>query len=200
MDIVQATNMISVGIDIARWNTMIIVGQPLTTAEYIQSSSRVGRKDDGLVINLYNPLRLRELSLYENYLPYHNAFYKHVEPLMATTFTEQTINKLATNLYLCYMCVVKGYERISQVTDADVDELISLLKNRGRNISATSYFGSLAQYLEDEIKQVKHDFNKGLAKTFKQFLANTQKNLTHPLMNSLRDVELDTYIYYNNNV
>jgi hypothetical protein len=65
MDVVLATNMISVGIDISRWNLINMVGQPLTTAEYIQSSSRVGRKHDGLVVSLYNPLKNRELSYYE---------------------------------------------------------------------------------------------------------------------------------------
>lgn len=187
MDVVQATNMISVGIDIERWNTMMMIGQPLTTAEYIQSSSRVGRKLDGLVINLFNPLRLRELSLYENYLPYHEAFYKHVEPLMATTFTEQTGKKLATNLYLCYMVAVKGYVRNDDVRPADKDALKALLRDRAKK---TGSGNQLISFLEKQIDTVYNDCDNSF---FTQL-----SNFTYPIMNSLRDIESETYIYYDN--
>ena len=196
MDIVQATNMISVGIDIARWNTMMIIGQPLTTAEYIQSSSRVGRTVDGLVINLYNPLRTRELSFYENYLPYHEAFYKHVEPLMATTFTEQTINKLVTNLYLCYMGAVKGYTKNSDVTDNDKEELKNLLLGRCKKTSSNAFYGSLEEYIKKEVDEVYENFNNHPQTPFRRFMRDNSRDLSHPLMNSLRDIESDTYIYY----
>ena len=196
MDIVQATNMISVGIDIARWNTMMIIGQPLTTAEYIQSSSRVGRTVDGLVINLYNPLRTRELSFYENYLPYHSAFYKHVEPLMATTFTEQTINKLVTNLYLCYMGAVKGYTRNSDVTDNDKENLKALLLSRCKKTSDNVFYGSLEEYIKKEVDEVYENFNNHPQTPFWRFMRDNGRDLSHPLMNSLRDIESDTYIYY----
>jgi superfamily II DNA or RNA helicase len=188
MDVVQATNMISVGIDIERWNTMMMIGQPLTTAEYIQSSSRVGRKRDGLVINLYNPLRLRELSLYENYLPYHEVFYKHVEPLMATTFTEQTVKKLVTNLYLCYMIAVKGYNSNDEVTNADIIVLKDLLRTRAEKTGSSDIFIS---FLESQVDQVKDDYGDY------DFNYNGVK-LKFPIMNSLRDIESETYIYYDN--
>ena len=82
--------MISVGLDVSRLALMIINGQPLTTAEYIQASSRVGRGEvPGLVFVNYYKTQARSLSHYENFKSYHNTFYRYVEPSSLTPFTYQ---------------------------------------------------------------------------------------------------------------
>ncbi len=90
LDAVLATNMISVGVDVDRLAVMVINGQPLTTAEYIQASSRIGRADvPGLVFANYYRHQARSLSHYENFRPYHASFYRFVEPTSVTPFTYQ---------------------------------------------------------------------------------------------------------------
>lgn len=84
VDVVLCSNMISVGLDISRLSLMIMQGQPKTTAEYIQASSRVGRSSPGLVLVAYNPSRSRDRSFYEHFTRYHASFYAEVE---ATTVT-----------------------------------------------------------------------------------------------------------------
>ena len=90
LDAVLATNMVSVGLDVARLALMIVNGQPLTTAEYIQASSRVGRdRVPGLVFANYYRHQARSLSHYETFRPYHESFYRFVEPSSVTPFTWQ---------------------------------------------------------------------------------------------------------------
>ena len=201
IDLVLATNMFSVGIDIGRLNIMLINGMPKNIAEYIQASSRVGRKVDGLVVTFLNPNQARDKSYFEHYIPFHQAFYKSIEPLSVTPFTENTIDKMLTTLMVTY--VRHKVSGLNQNNDAQyfqkvhIGGLKQFLKGRFQNNAAEyEFFESRIDFLANDWEERVQ--NIGLKKYDELLKRPTQVGVSDVddwiVMQSMREVDDDTFI------
>ena len=104
-DACLASNIIEVGVDIDRLSLMAVVGQPKSTAQYIQVSGRVGRRwweRPGLIMMMYNPNKSRDLSHFEQFQSYHQRLYEQVEPTSATPFSIETVKRAAAGIMLLW--------------------------------------------------------------------------------------------------
>ena len=95
VDACLASNIIEVGVDVDRLGVMGVIGQPKTTAQYIQATGRVGRTlgKPGLILTLYNTGKPRDRSIYEQFRSYHSRIYSRVEPSSVTPFTQPVLER-----------------------------------------------------------------------------------------------------------
>ena len=211
-DYIMASNMLSVGIDIDRLGVMCVYGQPKSNSEYIQATSRVGRTNPGLVITIYNNLRSRDKSYFEQFCYYHQTFYKYVESTSVTSYSPRAIEKA---LHCAMMAVIrhtiKQYHRNSGAAlfdrnDKDILSVVHSMLERVEDIEPwqTDYAGQwLAYYLDcwEEMaeslpdKLVFADYHNEDAALFRS--GENQSGSDIPaILNSVRNVEPSVDIYF----
>lgn len=129
-NVILATNMISVGMDIPRMGLMIVNGQPKSTAEYIQASSRVGRAEtEGLVVTNFNVHRPRDLSHFEHFQTYHQAFYKQVETTSVNPWSPTCISRTLPAAIVGYLRQVNDALELSPTAICNDNVFIEIQNN-----------------------------------------------------------------------
>ena len=95
VDVALATNMISVGLDIVRLGLMLVLGQPKTAAEYIQTTSRVGRdlNRPGVIVTVLNVHKPRDRMHFEQFGSFHRSFYRAVEATSVTPWASRALDR-----------------------------------------------------------------------------------------------------------
>jgi hypothetical protein len=168
IDVLLATNMLSVGVDVNRLGLMAVNGQPKGTAEYIQATSRVGRSFPGLVCTVLTWARPRDLSHYEAFEHYHATFYKHVEAQSVTPFSPRAMDRGLTGSLLSLMRLDndtfspnEGAGNLEKSDQTEITEAIDVLVKRAWGVSDLPGTKSLA---EQELKERADEWTKSATK------------------------------------
>ena len=160
--VLLATNMISVGIDVARLNVMLMVGQPKLTSEYIQASSRVGRSYPGVAFIQYDATKSRDRSHYERFRPYHESFYRFVEPTGATPFSKPARERALHSVLIAMMRQKVGLSEDKDAVNFDneyyaetIQEIEKFIIDRITGINSRS-----DNEAKDDVHEVRAEINE----------------------------------------
>jgi hypothetical protein len=195
LDALVATNMISHGVDLERVNVMTMDGVPDETAEYIQASSRSGRRHVGVVIVVLAEYSLRSASIYHRFLEYHDHLDRMVSPVPVNRFAKYAADRtlpgitmgLVYGLHAAQMHATtlnKRHEVVGLMTrlGPDFANQIRSAYALGAGIYDSRLEQSLSESLEDGISRMRMHLHG----SHEQYARDA---LRPPPMTSLRDVE-----------
>lgn len=212
LDVILATNMISVGVDINRLGLMVVMGQPQSTAEYIQATSRVGRRYPGLVVTMLNAAKSRDRSHYESFRDYHAALYRQVESSSVTPFSARARSRAlhAIVIALCRLTIpqLRSNDGARHVANhlSDLGPIKDAILERVRHVdprevehTAAEIDDIIAEWVAraadepDLVYANQHHPDKALLGD--AGLAGEDFQSTFPTLWSLRDVDLSSNLY-----
>ncbi|MGM0840269.1 MAG: DISARM system helicase DrmA [Bacillota bacterium] len=205
LDAVLATNMISVGVDVNRLGIMVMHGQPKTTSEYIQATSRVGREYPGLVLTIFNSMRSRDLSHYERFMAYHQTIYRNVEAMSVTPFAVGSRKKGLTGAFIGFLRQTlidiskeksaDRFQREERVERLKTEFIERILKTNTWNKADAehtlneliNWWEETAEKYNEQLSYRKDQYTK--YHLLKQFTEKAKNKEAKPSMTSLRNVE-----------
>jgi Helicase conserved C-terminal domain len=209
LDVVLATNMVSVGVDIPRLGLMVVNGQPKAIAEYIQATSRVGRGPvSGLVVSILNNAKTRDRSRFETFCSWHQTLYKDVEATSVTPFASRARDKaLHAALVAAVRHLAPGMLNRPNLNDAAIlkaEELIDLIVERAARIDPqeTAVRRELERKLEQWIVRTPKDYWQDYRESTSLLISaeraawkkavGRKPGSSWPTLNSMRTVEAGT--------
>lgn len=110
---IAATKAIGHGFDVARLGVMAVMGTPTQAAEIIQASARVGRKHPGLVINIANPQRDRDSSVYRYYAEWIRYLDRMVHKVPVNRNSLQVLQRLLSGGLMAWLLQVHDRQWIT---------------------------------------------------------------------------------------
>ncbi len=224
VDLLLATNMLSVGVDIPRLGVMLVNGQPKKHSEYIQATGRIGRTKPGLIITLYSYTKPRDISQYEDFISYHSNFYQYVEKVSLTPFTlpsrEMGLFGVLVGLMRIKSKKLSGNNLAEKFDPNDgtqkliIDEIKKLFQDRVENIDPpeskntqiaitnlfeqwelyTRLYKGLLQYAENPFENKNQTLAAQFTYLLKDDLRSTNQLISVP--HSFRNTESELNLFY----
>lgn len=219
-DVVLATNMISVGVDIDRLGLMAVMGQPQSSSEYIQATSRVGRRFPGLVVTIFNSARSRDRSHFENFVPFHQALYRAVEATSATPFAARARDRGLHGVFVALARLMVDSmsgelgAHAAPSHEAELRKLIALIEKRVESTTDGEETADTVEQLDEMLKvwiaeagsrdSMRYENRKDSSDTLlvepssaltDEDIEYTQTETPWPTLMSLRDVDAESALY-----
>ncbi|MCL9814354.1 helicase-related protein [Natranaeroarchaeum aerophilus] len=202
-EVIIATSTISHGVDLDALNFMIFFGMPRRTAEYIQSSSRVGRKYPGIIVDAFHPIRERDRSHFHYFDKYHEYQDWLVEPVPVNRWAKFSVKRTLPGLFMSLL-LQKHYTEIYQEIGSPYQTKTIAKAHAQGMISEKELIEDLCEiYGTDKHKSpVFRDVIERKVTQFMSAIDSKQKNFVsdslpgdHGTMFSLRDVDQSVQVF-----
>ena len=103
---VVATNIISHGVDVDRFNVIVFGGFTRLVAEYIQASARVGRTFPGISFLVVTPQSERDRSIFQRFGKFHEYIDRLIDPSAINRWPMQALERTVPGVLAGYLMIV----------------------------------------------------------------------------------------------
>lgn len=201
LHIIAASSMMSHGVDIDRLNVLTMIGMPLTTAEFIQISARVGRRYPGIVFVMLKMARERDAGVFRSFPSFVRQGDRFVEPVPITKRSRRVLDNTLPGMF---------FARLRQVHEPSSSKALTTaaaLRDyyRAGNLDLDVEYEALCDVLDltraideqlrSDIRRWLEDFFEALDRVDGTLKWPDDLSPTGKPMISLRDVEEQAPIY-----
>jgi hypothetical protein len=202
--VICASSMMSHGVDVDRFNVITLLGIPLATAEFIQTSARIGRRHPGLAFVLHRMGVERDSSVFRSFAPYVEQGDRFIEPIAITRRSRRVLEHTYPGMFSARVHGIHEAKRVrgegksisiardlrAYAASAPVleeDEFAELCDALGLDSNGTA---PLEEELRHQLRLTFQEINNPASRAF--FISEL---LPAPPMRSLREVETQIEIH-----